>query len=205
MEIAIGLPKRLRVAAIAGFALTVVGWLPAGSPARAKTKTFSSGNINRAIPDQVGTLGVEIAPSFKIERRGKVRDVNVAVRISHPDPRDLEIGASVIPAAGVLREVRLKEIGQLNQPAGADLGAGAPACKGALYTVFDSQAPTSILQGAPPFAGRFAPVEPLSAFNGAQLLGRWYLDLLDTSPGDAGVLNCWQVTIRYRSPRMPGK
>jgi subtilisin-like proprotein convertase family protein len=35
-------------------------------------------------------------------------------------------------------------------------------------------------------------------FNGMQLRGRWYLDLLDTNPGDAGVLHCWQLTIRYK-------
>jgi hypothetical protein len=165
--------------------------------AEAKTKVFSSGNVNRPIPDPAGGTGSAIAPSLKVKTRGIVKDVNVAVRISHPDARELELGASHIPAKGVLREVTLKEIGQLSEPRGADFGAGAPACAGAVFTVFDSQASTPIFGAAPPFAGSFLPSTSLRPLNGP-LEGKWFLDLLDSAPGDAGVLNCWQIVVRYK-------
>lgn len=44
-------------------------------------------------------MGAEIAPSIKVEARGTVRDVNVAVRITHPNAREIELGASHIPPA----------------------------------------------------------------------------------------------------------
>jgi subtilisin-like proprotein convertase family protein len=165
--------------------------------AEAKTKVFSSGNINQPIPDPAGGSGTEIAPSFKVKTRGTVKDVNVAVRISHPDARELEIGASHIPAKGVLREVRLKEVGQLSEPKGVDFGAGAAGCQGAIFTVFDSQASTPIFGATPPFAGSFLPASSLRPLNGP-LQGKWFLDLVDSAPGDAGVLNCWQIIVRYK-------
>jgi len=200
-----GSPPRLRsrsLAAIVG-AAALLAVLVAPTAAAGKVKTFSSGPINRAIPDPVGGTGFEIAPSIKVQRKGRVKDVNVAVRISHPDARQLEIGASSIPSGGVLRFNRLKENGQLNEPAGADFGTGAPACEGAMFTVFDSQAAIPIFGVAPPFAGRFQPATPLSVFNGSQLRGRWYLDLSDVTPGGAGILHCWQITVRYRPPPKP--
>ncbi len=186
-------------------ALLVLSACVGPTPATAKTKTFSSGNINRAIPDPSPTVGFEIAPSIAIKRKGKVKDVNYAVRISHTDARDLEIGASHIPSAGGGRFIGLKEHEFLSDPLGADFGAGAPGCEGATFTVFDSQAPTPISLGSAPFAGTYSPTEPLTVFNGMQLRGRWYLDLLDTNTGDAGVLNCWQITIRYKPPKKRNK
>jgi subtilisin-like proprotein convertase family protein len=164
--------------------------------AEAKTKVFTSGNVNQPIPDP-GDGGFGIAPSFKVKTRGTVKDVNVGVRISHPDARELEIGASHFPAKGILRSVGLKEVGQLSEPPGADFGSGAPACTGALFTVFDSQASTPIFGAPPPFAGSFLPSTSLRPLNGP-LEGKWFLDLLDAVPGDTGVLHCWQITVRYK-------
>ncbi len=163
----------------------------------AKTRVFSSGPINRPIPDTVGIAGVEIAPSFKVEAKGRVRDVSYRVRVTHPNAEQLELGASHAPSGGVLRLAKLKEHGTLLDPVGADLGAGGYGCDGASFTVFDDQAPTPILQGAPPFLGSFAPVTPLSVMNGTQLRGRWYLDVLDITEGGVGTIECWQVKIRY--------
>jgi hypothetical protein len=166
-----------------------------------KTRVFSSGPINRPIPDVVGIAGVEIAPSIRVLARGRVRDVNVAVRISHPRARDLDLDASHIPGDGVLTGTHLKEHGSLADPLGADFGGGAAACNGASFTVFDSQAPTSILDAAPPFVGTFSPLMSLATFNRTQLRGRWYLDILDTEPGAAGTINCWKLKITYKPPK----
>lgn len=172
--------------------------LAAAVPATGKTKTrtFSSGTINRPIPDTVGKFGEEIAPSIRVKARGRVRDVNVAVRISHPDSRDLSLSV----ANPVFKGFRLRENGQLNDPKGADFGVGPAGCAGT-PTLFDTQAPTSILQGSPPFAGTFAPVSPLSGFNGGQMRGKWSLSILDHFETNVGVLNCWKLIIRYKPER----
>lgn len=175
-------------------------WLPAGAPAaktKTKTKTFSSGTINRPIPDTIGGVGEEIAPSIRIKVRGRVKDVNVAVRITHPDSRDLSLSV----ANPAFKGFQLRDNGQLNDPRGGDFGAGSPDCAGT-PTVFDTQAPSSILQGTPPFAGPFAPVAPLTGFNGGELRGKWSLFLLDHFATNSGVLNCWKLIVRYRpAPR----
>lgn len=105
----------------------------------------------------------------------------------------------------MLKGTKLKEHGTLQDPAGADFGAGSAGCKGATFTVFDDQAPTSILVGSPPLLGSFAPLEPLAALNRTQLRDRWYLDVLDFSPGGAGVIDCWQMKIRYTPAQRKGK
>jgi subtilisin-like proprotein convertase family protein len=182
---------------VCGAAIAVL--LPAGAVpamAGAKIKTFSSGTINRPIPDTVGGVGEEIAPSIRIRVRGRVKDVNVAVRITHPDSRDL----SLTVANPNLKGFQLRENGQLNDPKGADFGAGPATCAGT-PTLFDTQAPTSILQGTPPFAGSFAPVSPLTGFNGGRLRGKWSLFLLDHFATNAGVLNCWKLIVRYKPQR----
>jgi hypothetical protein len=183
----------IRILAVA-VVLAVAAW---PSTAVAKTRVFSSGSINRPIPDTVGRMGVEIGPSIKIEAKGRVRHVSYRVRISHPKAQQLELGASHIPSGGVLRLANLKEHGTLLDPEGADFGAGGYGCDGASFTVFDDQAPMPIQQGAPPFLGPFAPVTPLAAMNGTQLRGRWYLDVLDFTEGGTGTIVCWQVKIRY--------
>jgi subtilisin-like proprotein convertase family protein len=173
-------------------ALALLAAMPAA--ATAKTKTFSSGDIDRAIPDVIGGGGVAIDSPVVIKKRGKVKDVNVAVRISHPDARDLDL----IVENPAIKGFQLKEVGQLSEPPGADFGAGPPDCAGAVFTVFDSQATTPIFGATPPFAGSFLPAAPLGGFNGGQLRGKWRLELLDHNPGDAGVLNCWQLRVRYK-------
>ncbi len=59
----------LRICVIATAACTV----PAGTAAEAKLRTFSSGTINRPIPDTVGGTGEEIGPSIRLKTRGRVK------------------------------------------------------------------------------------------------------------------------------------
>jgi hypothetical protein len=59
----------------------------AGAKAKLKTKTFSSGNINRQIPEPVGIQAFPITSSIQVKPRGRVKDVNVAVRVTIPDDR----------------------------------------------------------------------------------------------------------------------
>ena len=177
-----------------------------GVDAKTKTKTFSSGPINRAIPDAVaigpiGTGTTFIEESIRIRKRGRVKDVDVGVRISHPDYRFLNFDLFKSDFSILVGEpldtptgVRWRDNGDPKAP---DFGAGAPDCTGA-FTVFDDSAPLSIDQGTPPFAGTFRPLSPLRALKRAQLKGKWRLEIGDVAVGDAGVLKCWQLKIRYK-------
>jgi subtilisin-like proprotein convertase family protein len=180
--------------------------LPAGvaaANAKLKTKTFSSGNINRQIPEPVGIQAFPITSSIQVKPRGRIKDVNVAVRVTIPDDRDLEI----LFQGPTFKGARLKEHAFRNDPKGSDFGAGPASCAG-VPTVFDSQATTSIFQGTPPFAGSFVPSTSLNGLNGGQLHGKWTLELLDSFPGNIdgtagnpGVLNCWKLKVRYKPQR----
>lgn len=175
----------------------------AGAKSKLKTKTFSSGNINRQIPEPVGLQAFPITSSIQVKPRGRIKDVDVAVRVTIPDDRDLEI----LVQGPTVKGARLKEHAFRNDPKGADFGAGLASCDG-MPTVFDSQATTSIFQGLPPFLGSFAPSTPLTALNRGPVHGKWTLELLDSfpgnidgSPGNPGVLNCWKLKIRYKPQR----
>jgi subtilisin-like proprotein convertase family protein len=195
-------PQAVLLAVLASLALTVAA--SGSSEAKLKTKTFSSGGINRQIPEPVGIQSFSLTSSIQVKPRGRVRDVNVAVRITIPDDRDLEIQVN----GPTFNGAQLKEHAFRNDPKGADFGAGPASCAGT-PTVFDSQATTSIFQGLPPFLGSFAPTTSLNALNGGRLRGKWTLEVMDVFRGSvdgpqfnsAGVLNCWKLKIRYKPQR----
>jgi subtilisin-like proprotein convertase family protein len=169
------------------------------SGAAAKTKVFSSGPVNMPIPDAVGNFGTGVSSNITIKKRGTVKDIDVAVRVTHPDTTDLTLDLFRGPHGSALLVEAYPKDGAAQSP---DFGAGAPACQGALFTVFDDAAPVSITQGVNPFSGSFRPEQLLRDFKGAPLRGKWSLGLLDGTTTDAGTLNCWQLRIRYKpAPR----
>jgi hypothetical protein len=183
-------------------ALLAAALAAAPGGAAAKTKIFSSGLVNKPIPDAVGSVGIGIEDFLQIKKRGRVKDVDVSVRITHPNTTDLELDLTRLPAGALLADHYPKDGVALS----ADFGAGAPACAGAVFTTFDDEASASITGGTNPFAGAFQPVGPrLSELDGVSLKGKWRLGLLDGSTGSAGVLNCWQVRVRYKPARGRGR
>jgi subtilisin-like proprotein convertase family protein len=182
-------------------ALTVLVFLsmPAGV-AGAKTKTFSSGNLGVQIPDPLGNELFVISSPIRVKTKGRIRDVNVSVRITIPDARDLEF----MVVGPTFNGATLKENGFLNSAKGPDFGTGPAGCDGT-PTVFDSQAPVSIVQGSPPFIDSFSPATSLNTLRGGRLQGKWGLELMDHFPGSIdgttgapGVLDCWKLTVRYK-------
>jgi subtilisin-like proprotein convertase family protein len=168
--------------------------------AGAKTKTFSSGNLGQQIPDPLGNESFVISSPIRVKAKGRIRDVNVSVRITIPDARDLEL----MVVGPTFNGATLKENGFLNSPKGPDFGTGPAGC-GGTPTVFDSQAPVSIVQGSPPFIGSFSPATSLNTLRGGRLQGKWGLELMDHfpgsidgTPGGPGVLDCWKLTVRYK-------
>jgi subtilisin-like proprotein convertase family protein len=185
-----------------GLVVVIAAGLPAGvAQGKLKKRTFSSGNINRAIPDKVGVFETFIASPISVKAWGKLKSVKVAVRITHPDTGDLSLVANN-PA------IKASTLADKRQGLGGnddDFGAGVAACNGSVSTVFDDAAPTSILDGVNPFAGSFRPVTPLAPFRGGQIHGKWFLEVGDQQVGNAGVINCWQLKIRYKPQRPPPK
>lgn len=187
-----------RVAAASLAAIAAIAVAAAPASAKVKTKTYSSGPVNAPIPDAsfplaggggVGTL----TDTTAVKKKGKVRDVNVSLRVTHPFDRDLEIWL-MSPTRTIVKLV-VRRGGN-----GNDFGSGAADCTGA-PTLLDDQATTSIAAGSAPFAGSFLPEQPLSALNGSQAKGSWTLFALDTGQADAGTLNCWKLTIASKAKK----
>lgn len=192
-------------------AAVVTGCLALAPPAQgAKFTTItetrgaggSLGGLQLAIPDGGGQQTQLVRsgiPIKKLNPRGKITDVNVAVRATHPQATDLEIYLAT--PRGVIN------LSSDNGGAGNNYGSGAASC-GGFGTVFDSNVPTLISTPGlnAPFSGTFAPEEPLTLLNG---LGgkkasnsKWSLLIEDDSPmNPAGTLDCWGITIRATNPK----
>jgi len=69
-------------------------------------------------------------------------------------------------------------------------------------TVFDDEAATSITAGASPYTGHFSPRDALSAFDGQEAKGEWFLVLSDEWPGNGkdGRLEGWRLELTVEEP-----
>jgi subtilisin-like proprotein convertase family protein len=200
---------RLTLMAAAVLALGLVLAAPSAQ-ARKKvvTKTFQvgvgapSGGVPLNIPDGGGAaqqLVRDPVVVHSLNPRGKIKDVNVGVRITHPFASDLEIYLAT--PRGVFNLSH--DVGGN----GNNYGNGFAGCSGGL-TTFDSQTPTSIatpgLQA--PFVGFYAPQESLNFLNG---LGDkkatnavWSLLVMDdNNTHGTGTLDCFKLTVRSTNPR----
>jgi hypothetical protein len=172
------------------------------------TKTYEvgvgapSGGVAIPIPDG-GGQATQLARSsidFRgLNPRGKIRDVNVGVRAQHPFAKDLEF--YLASPRGVISLAH--DVGG----SGNNYGAGPASCAG-IFTTFDSDTPTRIDTAGleAPFAGFFAPVEPLDLLSGLgdkkATNARWSLLVEDddnTHP--AGELDCWYLQVTTTNPR----
>jgi subtilisin-like proprotein convertase family protein len=181
--------------------------LPATGAAKKKrkpalvTKTVSSGSVTLAIPDpeagnsDVIPASVRSPVALAIPARATIRDVDASVRLNHTFDADVEI--HLASPRGVIL------LSRDNGGAGDNYGSGATSC-GGVPTTFDSSVATPITAGIPPFVGTFAPQESLAVLNG--LRGRaasmpWTLEVTDDDAQYSGTLYCWNLTVKYRTPR----
>jgi subtilisin-like proprotein convertase family protein len=179
----------------AGLALTlallvsVAALLTVPGFAGAKGKILSSGPINLPIPNDAPT-GVFSPIAFG--KKGTVKDINVGVRISHPNVGQINLylfkGEKYVPLATTV-----------GTP-GNDFGSGSADCNG-VFTVFDGAAPTFIQTGAPPFNGAYRPQASLGLFDGDQSKGKWRLFAYDATAGTSGNINCWVLGINYKKKK----
>jgi subtilisin-like proprotein convertase family protein len=161
--------------------------------AKIKTKTFSSGDIDRAIPDPGKTSHVFDLKKKRF-KRSKVKDVNVAVRISHEEVEDVLI--SVTAPNG--REVDLSSMN--GTPFDNDYGTGDQSCSGEL-TVFNDEAETPVEDAEAPFAGQFVPEDPLSELDRSRVKGLWRVSVEDYDAFFDGVLNCAELEVKYKKKK----
>jgi subtilisin-like proprotein convertase family protein len=200
---------RVALVVIAALAVGLVV-APAAAQARKKTitKTFEvgvgapAGGMPLNIPDGGGAAQQLVRDPIAVKGlnpRGKIKDVNVGVRITHPFATDLEIYLAT--PRGVINLSH--DVGGN----GNNYGNGFAGCSGNL-TIFDSQTPTSIatpgLQA--PFVGFYAPQESLKLVNGLgdkkATNATWSLLVMDdNNQHGTGTLDCFQLSVRATNPR----
>lgn len=151
------------------------------------TRTFSSGNVSKFINDHSTTV-----QKINVTRQGRIKDINVRVRLNHTDTNDLNIW---------LRSPGGKYVFLFNERGSGtndNLGSGPNNCNGT-PTTFDDEASTTLSSGSSPFASGFKPEQLLSRFDGKLMQGKWELVVYDDANADTGHLGCVKLKIRYRT------
>ena len=146
----------------------------------------------RAVALEDVYFGKNVRSAIGVGKKGTVKDVNVAVRVSHPNVSQLSLylfkgDKYVRLASGV-------------GGAGNDFGAGTADCVGT-FTIFDGSAPTFIQTGSAPFNGAFRPSESLATFNRDKTKGTWRLLAFDSAGGTSGLVNCWVLGLKYKKAK----
>ena len=204
--------RKLSRVALISMAALACGLVLAAPAAQARkkviTKTYEvgvgapSGGTPIPIPDGGGAAQQLVRDPVYVKGlnpRGKIKNVDVGVRITHPFASDVEIYLAT--PRGVLNMSH--DVGGQ----GNNYGNGFAGCSGGL-TTFDSEVPTSIatpgLQA--PFVGFYAPQESLKFVNG--LGGKkankavWSLLVMDdNNMHGTGTVDCFKLTVRETNPR----
>jgi hypothetical protein len=204
--------RKLSRVALISMAALACGLVLAAPAAQARkkviTKTYEvgvgspSGGLPLNIPDGGGAAAQLVRDPIAVRGlnpRGKIKNVDVGVRITHPFASDLEIYLAT--PWGVLNMSH--DVGGQ----GNNYGNGFAGCSGGL-TVFDSRTPTSIASPGlqAPFVGFFAPDDSLKFLDG--LGGKkatnavWSLLVMDDNNlHGAGTLDCFALSITETNPR----
>src|SRR5207244_3811395 len=108
-----------------------------------------------------------------------VDDITVNVNITHAQASDVQM-TLIAPDGTRVRLVTNR---------GGGLGANF------VNTTLSDSAPTSIAAGVAPFSAAFQPEQPLSALNGKNPNGIWFLEVKDSVPAtNNGTLTGWSIT-----------
>ena len=110
---------------------------------------------------------------------------NLRVRLDIIAQNDSELTAVLIPPPG---------LGVAPITLFSNLSLPATAAPNFTNTVFDDQAPVSIVSALPPFTGSYQPVQSLdAALAGKALAGNWSLRITDAAGGNGATLNSWSL------------
>src|SRR5262249_3073710 len=144
---------------------------PTGAPT-----VHSSSDVPKAIPDDNPTGATSNLP---ITGQGTVVSVKVKLSITHTYDQDLTIW--LISPTGTRVELSAQ-----NGSSGHNY----------TNTVFDDSASISIVNGSPPFTGRFKPEVPLSVLAGTTVSGTWKLFVVDGALQDIGTIDQWSLDLQ---------
>jgi subtilisin-like proprotein convertase family protein len=170
--------RRLLVSAAVLLAVTA-------GPARAVTKTYSTGNID--VP-----IGASLDRSLSVADKGPVSFVRVSFRITTPETSALAI--SLVSPKGT--EVPLV----VHRGTGANFGSYEPNCSGILTTLDSDEKGHPIAHGSSPFVEDIYGAEgKLSSLHGQNARGRWTLRI--TNNGGPAQLNCFSLDLSRDVPQ----
>lgn len=148
--------------------------------------TVPAGRWYRAsdVPVQIADQQTVISRLY-VEESFTLADVDVLLDVTHTYAGDLDI--YLIAPNGTRIELA------------TDVGGSGDNFSG---TLFDQQAPVSIVDAAAPFAGRFRPEGSLDVLAGGDAQGLWALEITDDSPWDTGTLLGWALALKAAPPRI---
>ena len=160
----------------ASLAIKNVDDAPSGRPFIASSTSLQNfvNSTPSAIPEDQSLL----LSSLLVDAEMQVLDVNVFLDISHTWLGDLS--ATLIAPDGT------------RVPLFAEVGGSGDDFTG---TRFDAQSNLMIAQGSAPFSDSYRPLGDLSSLNGRNAAGTWSLELHDSYPSDAGILQSWGLQI----------
>jgi subtilisin-like proprotein convertase family protein len=182
-------------------AMLAIGVAPASAKKAKKVTVTRTATINQCVnvtipysettPAAVALNPVTTVPTFRgLPQDGTVTAItSVGVRISHTFVSDNVI--RLLTPGG-----RLITLFQNNDNGTDDFGTGATNC-GGTQTLFSDTAGTAIAAGAPPYAGSFRPVQPLSQANGGPARGLWTLIVDDDVAADSGTVHAFSLNFTY--------
>jgi uncharacterized repeat protein (TIGR01451 family) len=150
------------------------------------TTQYTSGPMTAAIPEDGTSL---LTPAISVpSTAGPVADVDLWVRAAHASVGDLVITLKHGDTSVVVFQNR--------GGTGDDLGTSPDDC-GGVFTIFDdADTNPQIGLASAPFTGRYRPDNALSAFNGKDAGGDWFLEVKDTAGNTiTGTLFCWKLDI----------
>lgn len=165
-------------------ALTGTGTAPADFD------TYPSTGPPVAIPDNNPT---GITSTITVTAPGTVADLDVSVNITHTWVGDLTISL----AAGATTATIAERPGRAPGTTGAGCAANNMVIiaddEGTVGTIQDACVGVASANEAYTAGGRYTPLQPLSAFDGAAAAGSWVLSVNDQAGLDLGTLNSWAL------------
>jgi subtilisin-like proprotein convertase family protein len=151
-----------------------------GSPGQAEVSAIVTNIIEYPSSDvPVNILdNTTVFSTIEITDEGIVRDLDVALDITHTWDSDLDV---FLTAPDGTRVELFSGVG--------DNGDNFE------QTRLDDEATESITTGVAPFTGSYRPMGRLSDLDGLEITGTWTLEISDNFDGDPGVLNAWSLFI----------
>ena len=178
------------VIAVAVALVTVAALTTAAGAGTGSGRQFFYQDAKRPIPDAPNGGGV--IDKLSLRGSGRIRDLNIGLRINHTNDADLNI--YLVSPKG-----KFIELSTDNGGSGNNYGTGSNACRGrGGFAVFTDQAGRSIRQGSAPFNDNFRPQTPLSAVNGDRIGGIWRLMVFDDDAGATGTVGCFAMAVVLR-------